>query len=106
MSTFLAVVLIAASQTLYVAKAPTFGCNSSVEVSDLQNIRSDDKAFQKSLYEQIFYGQCVVIEKGKIVVGSIDATDPSMLTVDREILPPGYLSPLADFEVKPDDEKN
>jgi hypothetical protein len=100
MYTLLAI-LVAAAPTLYEAKVMTFGCNSIEEVSDLLHIRPDEKAFQKALYEQIFYGQCVAIEKGKVVEGSVEATNSSMLLVDREILPPGYLAPLDDFESKP-----
>jgi len=94
-------ILVAASQMLYEAKVTTFGCGSIEEVSDLQRIRADEKAFRTELYEQIFYGQCVEIEKGKLVEGSIVAANSTMLLVDREILPPGYVAPLDDFETKP-----
>ncbi len=102
MYTILAV-LVAASQMPYEAKATTFGCSSIEEVSDLQRIRADEKAFRTKLYEQIFLGQCVEIEKGKLVEGSIVSTNSTMLSVDREILPPGYVAPLDDFELKPGD---
>ncbi len=97
MPTILAV-LIAASQMLYAAKVASFGCTSREEVSTLQGLRADDKAFQMELTQQTFYGQCVEIAKGQLVEGSIDDADSSMLQVDRQIEPPGYLAPADDFE--------
>jgi hypothetical protein len=101
----LAVLVVAAQMLYYEAKVTTFGCNSKEEVSELQRIRTDEKAFQTELVQQIFYGQCVEIPKGKLVEGSVDAVDSSMLQVDRQILPPGYLAPLDDFELKAADGK-
>jgi hypothetical protein len=93
--------VVAASMMLYEARTSTFGCGSASEVAELQRLRADEKSFQKALYEQIFYGECVALEKGKVVEGSTDATNPSLLLVDRSIIPPGYLAPLADFDLKP-----
>ena len=89
--------LLAASQILYVANTATFGCSSIEEIAKLQRLRSARKAFQTELYEQIFQGQCVEIAKGKVVEGSIDAGDPSILRVDRRVEPPGFVAPLDDF---------
>lgn len=97
--------LIAASQTVYEAKATSFGCTSAEEVLNLQRIRADDKAYQIELYQQIFNGQCVEIQKGQVIEGAVDATDSSMLQVDREIEPPGFLAPADDFKVKTANEE-
>lgn len=101
----LAVLVVASQMFYYEAKVTTFGCNSNEEVSELRRIRTDEKAFQTELVQQIFYGQCIEIPKGKLVEGSVDADHSSMLQVDRQILPPGYLAPLDDFEPKPTDAK-
>ena len=92
------IALAVTSQMLYVANTGTFGCTSIQEIAGLQRIRSDTRAFQKELYEQIFEGQCVEIAKGKVVEGSIEATDPSILRVDRQLQPPGFVAPLRDFD--------
>jgi hypothetical protein len=97
----LAVVLVASQTTYYTAKTPTFGCTSIDEVSLLQSIRSDQKAFQAALVEQQIYGQCVAILQGTMVEGSIETTDTSILRVNMQSDPPGYEAPLADFELKP-----
>ena len=44
-------VIVAAAQIAYVAQVPTYGCNSTAEVVELQRIRSDKEAFQKLLSE-------------------------------------------------------
>jgi len=90
--------LFVASQVLYVAHTTTFGCSSIEETAKLQRIRSDAKAFQSELYDQIFQGQCVEITKGKVVEGSIEAGDSSVLRVDRQIQPPGFVAPSHDFQ--------
>ncbi len=95
----LAVFLIA-SQSFFEAKLNTFGCTSSEEVLKLQQIRHDEKTFRTELLQQIFYGECVEISKNAIVEGSPDNDDSSMLLVDREIEPPGYIAPSDNFEVK------
>jgi hypothetical protein len=85
-------VLVAALQTYYVAKVPSFPCNS-IDLSQLQSVRSDPKALRVALTEKQIYGQCVEILKGTVVEGSIDATDTSILRVNQEIDPPGYDAP-------------
>jgi hypothetical protein len=92
----LATVLVA-PQTLYVANTTTFGCSSIEEVEKLQRIRPVRKAFQTELYQEIFAGQCVEITKGKVVEGATHAGDSSILLVDRQIEPPGFLAPSHDF---------
>ena len=96
----LLVVLAAAAPVLYEARVPTFGCNSTLEVAELLKIRADQATFQKTLLEQVFSGQCLPIEQGAVVEGAIDANDPTMLHVGRNIDPPGYLVPVNDFRVK------
>jgi hypothetical protein len=98
-------VLIAASQTYYVAKVPTFGCNSIEDLSQLQSVRSDEKALRIALTEKQSYGQCVEILKGTVVEGSIDTTDTGILRVNMQSDPPGYEAPFADFELKAEDGK-
>ncbi len=98
------IALVAAAPLLYQAKIQSFGCSSTEEVSKLQQMRVDKKAFQTELLQQIFYGQCVAINKGMLVDGSTEVGNPSMLLVDSQIEPPGYLAPLGDFE-KPTDSK-
>ena len=87
-----------ASQVLYVANAPTFGCTSIEETAKLQHLRGTKPVFQKELVEQIFEGQCVEITQGKVVEGAIEPGESSMLRVDRQIQPPGYVAPLRDFQ--------
>lgn len=102
----LLVVLAAAMPLMYEARVPTFGCNSTDEVANMLKVRADTKAFQGLLYEQIFAGQCVAIDQGAVVDGSIDATDPTVLRVGAKIDPPGYMAPLNDFRPrKPDSIK-
>jgi hypothetical protein len=80
--------VLATSQVLYVANTTTFGCSSIQEIAKLQLIRTVTKAFQAELYEQIL---------GKVVAGSYEPGDSSMLLVDRRIEPPGFVAPLHDF---------
>jgi hypothetical protein len=94
------VVLVAASQILYVAQVSTFGCNSSDEVSKLQQFRSDEKAFQSLLNEQIVLGECVRFLKGAVVEGSIVNNNTSLLHIQAQVDPPGYIAPLDDFKLK------
>jgi hypothetical protein len=89
--------LLVTSQLLYVANRTTYGCSSIEELNSLERIRGDRKAFRAELYEQIFAGQCVEINKGKVVEGSVDSTRTTVLLVDRRIEPPGFLAPLRDF---------
>lgn len=102
MHTILAV-LVSASQMLYEAQVPTFGCNSSAEVSKLQAVRSDAKAFEHLLTAQVAYGQCVTIPQGAVVEGSIADTDTSTLLINAKRDPPGYVVPLKDFKHKKTD---
>jgi hypothetical protein len=104
MSIFLAL-LLSVSQTVYEAQVLTFGCNSSVEVAELQRIRSDKAAFQSLLYEKITYGQCIAIAKGAVVEGTVEDTDPSVLRVAARTSPPGYMVPVSDFKPVPAKKK-
>jgi hypothetical protein len=99
-SFLLAVAIVASQTTYYEAKVTTFGCTSIDAVSQLQKVRSDQKAFQAALAEQQIYGQCVAILRGTVVEGSIEAADNSILRVNGEVQPPGYEAPLDDFEIK------
>ena len=94
------VVLVSASQILYEAQVASFGCNSNVEVSKLQGIRSDAEAFQKLLTAQVAYGQCVTIPRGAVVEGSTADTQTSTLLINAKSDPPGYIVPLRDFKLK------
>lgn len=91
--------LVFASQMLYEAQVPTFGCNSSAEVSELRKIRADADAFLNRLQAQMVYGQCVAIEKGAVVEGVIEKNDTSVLRINAQKDPPGYMVPLSDFKV-------
>lgn len=104
MSTILAV-LVAASQMTYEAKVTTFGCNSTGEVFKLQSLRSDKDAFDKQLYTQIVYGECIAIAQGQLLDGSIMDTDSSLLRVGVKDAPPGFIAPVDDFQLKAEDEK-
>ncbi len=95
-------VLVATSPVYFEAKVATFGCNSTQYVTQLQKLRSDNTEFQKFLYQQVFLGQCVPINKGSVVQGAVESDDSSVLRVNGEIDPPGYMSPVTDFEAKPD----
>ncbi len=50
----LLVALVAASPLFYEAKVPSYGCSSADEVSKLQHMRGDQKAFQNELVQQTF----------------------------------------------------
>ena len=78
----------------YQARVLTYGCNSSVEVTELQKVRSDAEAFQKLLLAQIAYGQCIGIGKGTVVEGTIEQTDRSILRIEARNSPPGYMVPV------------
>ena len=95
-----ALILIAASQILYQAQVQSFGCNSSDQVSKLQQIRSNASAFQTFLYQQVVEGECVVFEKGAVVEGSVENADTSLLHIQAQVDPPGYIAPSADFKLK------
>jgi hypothetical protein len=95
------IVLAAASQLIYEAQGPSFGCNSTADVTELQHIRTNAKAFQQRLFEQYFYGECIAIAPGAVVDGTVEGDEPNkVLRVLRDRDPPGYMAPLADFKVK------
>jgi hypothetical protein len=98
--TILAVALVASQTTYYEAKVTSFGCTSIDAVSQLQKVRSDQKAFQMALMEKQMYGECVTILKGTLVQGSVEAADKSILRVNQQVEPPGYEAPRDDFEIK------
>ena len=100
MKTILAVTLVASHLTYYEAKVTSFGCTSIDTVSQLQKVRSDQKAFQAALVEKQMYGECVTILKGTLVEGEIETTDKSILRVNGQVEPPGYEAPRDDFEIK------
>jgi hypothetical protein len=98
--TILALALVASQMTYYEAKVTSFGCTSIDAVSQLQKVRSDQKAFQMALMEKQMYGECVTILKGTLVQGSVEAADKSILRVNQQVEPPGYEAPRDDFEIK------
>ncbi len=100
MKAILAVALAASQMTYYEAKVTTFGCTSIDVVSQLQKVRSDQKALQAALVEKQMYGECVTILKGTLVEGEIETTDKSILRVNGRVEPPGYEAPRDDFEIK------
>lgn len=97
MYTLLAVV-ISAFQILYQAQVASYGCSSSAEVADLQRVRSDVETFQKLLFSQVAYGQCITIGEGAVVDGMIEPTDTTVLRINVQSDPPGYIVPSADFK--------
>jgi hypothetical protein len=96
----IAAILVAASQQLYQAQVPTFGCNSGEDFSKLQELRSDEKTFQSLLNQRMIEGECVVFLKGAVVEGEIDDSNSSVLHVQAHVDPPGYIAPLNDFKLK------
>jgi hypothetical protein len=98
-------VLVSALQTVYEAQVLTFGCNSSIEVAQLQRVRSNAEEFQELLYEKITYGQCVLIAKGAVVEGTVESTDHSVLRIAARTSPPGYMAPVGDFKLVPREKK-
>ena len=69
MGFILAVALVASQTTYYEAKVTSFGCTSIDAVSQLQKVRSDQKAFQMALMEKQMYGECVTILEGTAGAG-------------------------------------
>ena len=90
-------VLLLAAAIPYVARVPSFGCNSNAEVAMLQAVRSDPKAFQDLLATKMVYGQCIAIEQGAVVEGAAEGTDPKVLRINERADPPGYMAPAGDF---------
>jgi hypothetical protein len=103
--TILAVALVASQMTYYEAKVTSFGCTSVDVVSQLQKVRSDQKALQATLMEKQIYGECVSILKGTVVEGESETSDKSILRVNGQVEPPGYEAPRDDFEIKALDQK-
>lgn len=99
------VAILVASQQLYQAQVPTFGCNSGEDFVKLQEVRSDEKTFQSLLNQRMIEGECVVFLKGAVVEGSIDDANSSVLHVQAHIDPPGYVAPLNDFKLQGETEK-
>jgi hypothetical protein len=101
MDKLIGTILIAATQQLYQAQVPTYGCNSIDNVVKLEQMRADQKAFQSSLYELVVQGDCVMFVKGAVVEGappeSADSKAP-LLHVQATLDPPGYIAPLGDFK--------
>lgn len=98
MYTILAV-LVSLSQVLYEARVSSYGCSSSAEVAELQQIRRDAEAFQKLLFTQVVYGQCITIGQGAVVEGVADSTDTTVLRINVQSDPPGYIVPSGDFKL-------
>jgi hypothetical protein len=96
----IAIIAIAATPILYVAQVQSFGCNSSDQAAKLLQIRSNASAFQTFLYQQVVEGECVVFEKGAEVEGSATTPDASLLHVQAQVDPPGYIAPATDFKQK------
>jgi len=95
------IVLAAAAQVLlYEAKVATFGCTSSAEVAKLLSVRADKTAFQTQLFERVFNGECIVIETGAVVEGAVEKAKASILRIQAQKDPPGYMAPLGDFKTK------
>jgi hypothetical protein len=99
-TTIAAIVLVGLLTTYYVAKVTSFGCSSIEAANQLQQVRSDQKAFQEGLAEKQMSGECVTILQGTLVEGSIEGNDNSILRVNQQVEPPGYEAPLDDFEIK------
>ena len=105
MHRLIAAVLVAAAQQLYQAQVPTYGCNSGENVTNLEKLRSaDEKTFQAQLAERVLQGDCVLFMKGALVEGTDPDTAASLLHVQARLDPPGYISPLADFKLKDENE--
>ncbi len=100
MEAILALILAASDITYYEAKVTSFGCTSIEAVAELKKTRSDENTFEAALMEKQVNGECVAILKGTQVQGSLEATDNSILGVNKRIEPPGYEAPMEDFEPK------
>jgi len=98
-------VLAVAQLLVYEARVTTFGCNSISVLSELKSVRSDKEAFDKALFQQMVYGECIAIAKGQVVDGSPVEKDASVLRVGAQVTPPGFMAPLDDFQIKPADAK-
>jgi hypothetical protein len=96
----LIVLVVAAQSVYYEAKVSTFGCFSIAEVRELQQLRTDAKAFQIALLAKQMQGQCIGIVKGTLVEGQLESKDKTILRVNGRIDPPGYEAPVDDFGIK------
>jgi hypothetical protein len=92
--------MVAVGLQTYQAKVDTFGCYSKAEFAALNNIRSKEDEFEKLLYTNVMYGQCVVIAQGVIVSGSMQSE--SELLVGADVNPLGFITPSGDFDAKGD----
>jgi hypothetical protein len=89
---------ISSAPVLYEAQVSSFGCTSSAEVTQLQKVRTHPEAFQKLLFTQAAYGQCIAIAKGAVVEGSVEQADIALLRINERRDPPGYMAPSGDFK--------
>ncbi len=94
-------VMLVAAQTIYVAQTPSFGCSSIEDVRELSAIRADTERFETKLLQSLVQGQCALIAVGTVVEG-VATDDASMLLIQAEHDPPGYLAPTSDFVVRDD----
>jgi len=99
------VAAVASAQLLYKAEVPTFGCNTTGTISQLLYLRVDERAFQTLLAQKVALGDCVEFMKGSEVEASPVEVDPTVLRVQTEIDPPGYLAPSSDFKPKDANEE-
>ena len=88
-TTIAAIGLVGLQTMYYVAKVTSFGCSSIEAVHQLQQVRSDQKAFQEGLIEKQISGECVTILQGTLVQGSIEGDDNSTLRLNAQVEPPG-----------------
>ena len=96
----IATIVVAATQQLYQAQVPTYGCNSSENVTNLEKLRpTDEKTFQAQLAERVVQGDCVLFIRGSLVEGTDPDTAARLLHVQARLDPPGYISPLNDFKL-------
>jgi len=98
-------IVVVASALVYEAKVTTFGCNSLSVLSELKRIRTDKEAFNKALFQQMVFGECIAIPQGQVVDGAPVDKDASALRVGAQVTPPGFMAPVDDFQLKPTDTK-
>lgn len=90
----------AQQSSVYEAKATTFGCNSMSTLADLRRVRADKEAFDKALFQQMVYGECIAIAQGQVVDGSPVDKEAAVLRVGAKVSPPGFMAPSDDFQIK------
>jgi hypothetical protein len=98
MYSILLLFFVSDAPVLYRAQVSSFGCTSRAEVSQLQKVRAHPEAFQKLLFTQAAYGQCIAIAKGAVVEGSVEQADTTLLRINEQRDPPGYMAPSSDFK--------